>query len=402
MVKISFIGDIMCEKPLQKCWSRYGGETFDKIFEKTKALFSESDYVVGNLETVFAGKSNGYTNHIYCFNTPDQFASSLAKSGIDLVTTATNHSLDRGTNGLFRTIDVLNKIGINHTGTNRKKNSKRYFINEINGVKMAFLSYTYGTNTHETNILLSDDELYCLNLIKPQTYRLHKVEGKVSSASGTLGKIKKKLSSYITVENRMRINKLIGRNYNVSRVDVLEEEDRNEIFYDVLEKDIKAARSEADIVIVCPHMGGQFNAEPGEFAQHIAQFCLDCGADHVIANHPHVVQKYENKGGRSICYCLGNYSISPSSVYLLHDLKPEYSICYNIYIDDEGQTQKISFSILKIVETREGNLTVWPTDELYHTLKGRQKDELEDDVKFIQKRFCGRAISELRREYEII
>lgn len=401
MIKISFIGDIMCEKPLQKCYMKHRGDTFNKVFEKTKSLFSESDYVVGNLETVFAGKERGYTDHIYCFNTPDSFAAALAESGIDMVTTATNHSLDRGTEGLFRTINVLKHYGIDFTGTNKSENLNRYFIKEINGTRIAFLSYTYGTNTHETNVILSEDERYCLNLIKPQTYRLQKVEGKVSGSLGIIGNVKKKLSSFITAENRMRINKLLHRRYNVSRVDVLYQEDKNEIYYDILERDIKSAKENSDIVIVCSHMGGQFNAEPGEFAKYIAQLCVDYGADYVIANHPHVVQKHEIIDGSHVCYCLGNYSISPSSVYLLHDLKPEYSVCYHLYLDDNGKTVKCTFSILKIVETKDGSLTVWPVYDLYKILADNEKNKLISDVQFIQQRFCGSSVPEICKEYEI-
>ena len=401
MVKISFVGDIMCEKPLQKCYQKHGDDTFNKVFEKTKSLFAESDYVVGNLETVFAGKAQGYTNHIYCFNTPDSFASALAESGIDMVTTATNHSLDRGTEGLFRTIKVLKHFGMDFTGTNKSKKSKRYFIKEINGVKIAFLSYTYGTNTHETNVILSEDECYCLNLIKPQTYRLQKVEGKISDSSGFVGNLKKKLSKFITTENRMRINKLLHRQYNVSRVDVLCQEDKNEIYYDILERDLREAKENADIVIVCPHMGGQFNAEPGEFAKHIAKLFVDYGADFVIANHPHVVQKHEIINGSHVCYCLGNYSISPSSVYLLHDFKPEYSVCYHLYLYDNGKTAKCTFSVLKIVETKDGGLKVWNVSDLYRTLTDNEKIKLLSDVQFIQKRFCGSSTPEILKEYEI-
>lgn len=401
MVKISFIGDIMCEKPLQKCYLKRKDDTFNKVFEKTRSLFAESDYVVGNLETVFAGKEQGYTDHIYRFNTPDSFAAALAESGIDMVTTATNHSLDRGTEGLFRTIKVLEHFGTDLTGTNKSKKSKRYFIKEINGVRISFLSYTYGTNTHETNVILSDDERYCLNLIKPQTYRLQKVEGKVSAPSGLAGGLRKKLSKLVTAENRMRINKLLHRRYNAPRVDVLSQEDKDEIYYDILERDVKEAKENSDIVIVCSHMGGQFNAEPGDFAKYIAQLFVHYGADLVIANHPHVVQKHEIIGGSHVCYCLGNYSISPSSVYLLHDLKPEYSVCYHLYLDDNGKTTKCTFSVLKIVEAKDGGLTVWNVSDLYWTLTDNERVKLLSDVQFIQKRFCGCSTAKISKEYEI-
>ena len=51
----------------------------------------ESDLVVGNLETVFAGEEAGYTNDVYSFNTPDRFVCSMKSAGIDYVSTANNH-----------------------------------------------------------------------------------------------------------------------------------------------------------------------------------------------------------------------------------------------------------------------------------------------------------------------
>lgn len=95
IIKISFLGDIMCELPLLKA-SKIGMNeyNFDKIFMNTKSLIEESDYVVGNLETICAGKDYGLTNHIFSFNTPENFVKSIKDSGIYMVTIATNHSLE--------------------------------------------------------------------------------------------------------------------------------------------------------------------------------------------------------------------------------------------------------------------------------------------------------------------
>ena len=112
MKKITFIGDIMCEEPLQNASKKGASYHFDQVFEGCKRLFSESDYVVGNLETVFAGESAGFTKDLFSFNSPDDFAYALAKSGIHMVTTAQNHILDRDRAGLLRTLRVLDEVGI--------------------------------------------------------------------------------------------------------------------------------------------------------------------------------------------------------------------------------------------------------------------------------------------------
>lgn len=172
LVKISFVGDIMCEKPMQLYAEKNGPSSFEKIFSNTKGFFAESDFVVGNLETVFGGPESGYTRELYNFNTPDEFAVALSKSGIDMVTTATNHSLDRGVQGLIRTILVLDENNIAHTGTYIDEKDERIFVKKIGNTRIAILNYTYGTNVHETNVILSSDQLFYLNLLKPQTYNL--------------------------------------------------------------------------------------------------------------------------------------------------------------------------------------------------------------------------------------
>src|SRR5690625_616545 len=125
LIKISFLGDIMCEKPLLHA-SKISNDkyNFDKVFANMEKVFQESDYVVGNLETVCAGKKFGYTNHIYSFNSPSEFIESIKKSGVDLVTTATNHSLDRGVPGLIENLKVLEDNDLKSIGTYKDKKSK--------------------------------------------------------------------------------------------------------------------------------------------------------------------------------------------------------------------------------------------------------------------------------------
>ena len=82
--------------------------------------------------------------------------------GIDILTTGNNHSLDTGYAGLTRTLDVLDGYGISHTGTARSlEEQNTLLIKDLNGIKTAFLNYTYGTN----GIPLPKGKEYCVNLI---------------------------------------------------------------------------------------------------------------------------------------------------------------------------------------------------------------------------------------------
>ncbi len=147
-VKLSVVGDLMVHSwQYNEAYSKETGSyDFMHNFADIKKYFNDSDYVIGNLETVFAGEEKGASDYP-CFNTPDSFGDALKDAGFDLLTTANNHCMDQHQQGLFRTIDILNNLGIAHVGTYQSQEERdTILIKEINGIKFAFLSYTYGTN----------------------------------------------------------------------------------------------------------------------------------------------------------------------------------------------------------------------------------------------------------------
>ncbi len=144
----SVVGDIMVHSYQYE--EAYNSETktydFSHNFTEVKKYFEGKDLVIGNLETVFAGEEVGISDYP-CFNTPDSFLDTLKDAGFNLVTTANNHCMDKGKNGLLRTIQKLDEKGISHVGTYAsQEESEETLIKEINGIKFAFVSFTYGTN----------------------------------------------------------------------------------------------------------------------------------------------------------------------------------------------------------------------------------------------------------------
>lgn len=396
-VRITFVGDIMCEKPLQKAYETYGAEVFDRVFAQTKRLFSRSDYVVGNLETVFGGTAFPYTKELYRFNTPDVFASSLSRSGISLVTTATNHCLDCGLTGLDRTIDVLDAHGIAHTGTWRRPEDRGVFVATLKDKRAAFLNYTYGTNVHETGVLLNDEDVLRVGLLKPQTFNLQTYEGKRA------GKCRRAVSSFLSrvmdQEARIRLKKALGMPYNSVRVDHFDENELDPAYERRLLQELSEAKQRADLVIVCLHCGGQFNGTPGGLSRYFVRLFAVNGADAVICHHAHVVQPAEIIHGTPVVYGIGNYSISPSSAYLLRDHLPEYAVAFHLTVDDLGV--RPSFSVLKIIEDRYGVPAAWPVPTLWDRLDLDGKTALLRDVNRIVSRLTGRDCGEssVKEEY---
>ena len=106
-------------------------------------------------------KKFGYSNYPQ-FNSPEELAYGLADMGIDVLSTAGNHCLDKGFSGLSNTLNVLDSAKISHTGTARTEEERDTILfKDVNGIKVAFISYTYGTN----GIPIPDGKEFCVNLI---------------------------------------------------------------------------------------------------------------------------------------------------------------------------------------------------------------------------------------------
>lgn len=147
-LSLLFIGDIMGHSPqiVSAYDSTTKGYNYEDVFQRVKPVFEGYDIAIANLEVTLAGKPfTGYPQ----FSSPDELALALKNSGIDILVTANNHSVDRGKKGIIRTVQVLDSIGIPHTGTfldSIHRDTVSPLIIEKNGIRVALLNYTYGTN----------------------------------------------------------------------------------------------------------------------------------------------------------------------------------------------------------------------------------------------------------------
>lgn len=163
VVSIVGIGDTLCHS--QNFKDAYDAETdtydFSPMFKNVTRYFENANIAVGNLETTLGGKERGFSGYP-CFNSPDELAYDLKEMGIDILTTANNHSLDTGYKGLVATLDTLDRYGVLHTGTARNQEEQNTILfKDLDGIKTAFLCFTYGTN----GIPLPTGKEYCVNLI---------------------------------------------------------------------------------------------------------------------------------------------------------------------------------------------------------------------------------------------
>ena len=396
--KITVLGDIMCEPRLLKAAKRRDGQyDFSEVFRPVRALLGESDYVIGNLETPLAGEAAGYVHGLFSFNAPDSFARAARDAGIHMLLTANNHCLDRGIPGLKRTVEALEELGINHTGTFASPQERGNAWFQLGGVRFAVLSYTYGTNYSDNRMMLSEEQRAMVNLLRPQNEPYFRAQPQKRSLGQKL--IRKGLSLF-PLEKRFYLRKWLGLPINEAHPDNNLNLETLGPYLQTLYEDIETAKRSADVVLFCPHIGGQFNQTPGEFSQYVLSKAAERGVDAILASHAHVVQRAERKGRVPCFYSLGNFSMSPNSIYLLREGLPEYGLAAHLYFDG-AELVKTGFSVLRIVE--KDCLTVYPIDVYYDLCDEQEKARVWMDVRQICSTVTGQdwPAAAIQREYEL-
>ena len=172
--------------------------------------------------------------------------------------------MDRGFDGLSRTLDVLDGFGIPHVGTYRTQEERDadngIYVADVGGISVAFLAYTYGLN----GLRLPSGKPYAANVFNTDYYT------------------------------------------TLSSPD-----------YETLEADLAAARAlDADLIAVMIHWGLEYHTKQNGHQEKLAQFLIEQGADLVLGGHPHVLQPYDTvtvtgEDGQErqgfVIYSLGNF-----------------------------------------------------------------------------------------------
>lgn len=148
--ELLFVGDVMQHQAqLDKAKAAGNNARYDytDYFALIAPEIKAADYAVCNLEVPLGGGPDysGYPN----FSAPDSYAEAVRDAGFDMFLTANNHTLDRHAKAAARTLAALDRMGVDHVGTYSDKNEREQlvpFIKDINGIKIGFLNYTYGTN----------------------------------------------------------------------------------------------------------------------------------------------------------------------------------------------------------------------------------------------------------------
>lgn len=382
-MKITFVGDIMCKKEIIHGYAENNKLDFTSMFSNTKTLFNKSDLVFGNMETPITIDREKYTKEQYVFNSPIEFAKAVKDCGIDVVSTANNHCLDAGISGIKTTIQCLDRLGLPHTGTRFDINEKNYLIFELNGTRIGFMAYTYGTNAFNNYIYLKGSERWMVNLFQNQ------------ELSSYLDRIawKHRSNKICNIYNRI-IDKVKGplsqriENNRSSKLSLLQNIET-----------IKKTEN-VDVLIMCMHAGGQYNPHVTKPTIKLVNWLLQNGVDWVIGSHEHVVHGCDLSNidaNKLAIYSLGNFS-SVAGVYAEPmDKYSEYSIAFHVYFDNN--IEKITYSILKSIEKENKKIEVIPIYNLYEELNDDNKRMLLNDLKVISLKFSGISEITIQEEY---
>ncbi len=161
-VTIAAVGDVLLHAPLQRQAS-VRPEGFQALWSQVTPLLQQADIAYANLEgPVAAGLTRGgrsvadpgtrFDNVVYTsypmFNYPSQLLSDLRVSGVDVVSTANNHALDRGAEGVRRTIAALKQSGLAFTGTRlgAEDPAQWFALTQSKGFHIAWLACSFSTN----------------------------------------------------------------------------------------------------------------------------------------------------------------------------------------------------------------------------------------------------------------
>lgn len=162
VVKIAVVGDLMCHSP-QFNYAKVSKDSFDfnPVYRYIKESFENADFTFGNLETVIGEKGSTYLGYPR-FKSPKDYVTALAQNGFDFLCFANNHTLDQGEQGILNTIRILNDNNIGYTGAfNSQSDRDSIRIFNLNGIKIALLAYSYGTN----GSVIPKGKDYLINLI---------------------------------------------------------------------------------------------------------------------------------------------------------------------------------------------------------------------------------------------
>lgn len=135
---------------------------FSPMLKKVEPYLSDATITTANQESMIGGLELGLSTYP-TFNSPKEIGNSLKDAGVDVVMMANNHTLDRGEMAIQQAITHWESLDMMYVGAYKDHADQKQtrIIETEEGISVAFLNYTYGTN----GIPVPEDKPYLVNLI---------------------------------------------------------------------------------------------------------------------------------------------------------------------------------------------------------------------------------------------
>lgn len=263
-VSLIAVGDNLIHSSLYKDANRhaggsgYGTDKFDfkPMYKYIKDIVSNYDIGYYNQETILGGTTLGLSDYP-TFNSPYEVGDAMIDAGFNLVSLATNHTVDRGKQAVLNSCEYWNSQTNILTAGSYCSDEERdeIRIQEKNNISYTMLNYTYGTN----GMPVAED--YLVNVWSTDTDNINNPE----------------------------------------------KDTKYQAYKETVKQDIEKVRDKVDVLIVAMHWGVEYTHNPTEYEKDMANYLASLGVDIIIGTHPHVIQPVTWIDDTLVIYSLGNF-----------------------------------------------------------------------------------------------
>lgn len=233
------------------------GYNFKPMISLIKEKVKNYDLAYYNQETILGGVEIGLSDYP-CFNSPYETADAMLDAGFNLVSLATNHTMDRSSEAILNSRAYWDKqkdvLAVGSYNSFEQRDEVQ--IREKNGITYTMLNYTYGTN----GIPVPQDKEYLVN-VWPTDLKINDPE----------------------------------------------RDTKYQEYKEKVKQDMAKVRDKVDVLIVAMHCGIEYTTEPSAYQKDEAKFLAEQGVDLVIGTHPHVLEPVEWIDDTLVFYSLGNF-----------------------------------------------------------------------------------------------
>ena len=258
-LSLIMVGDMLVHDSLYNEANRlanYNGYDFKPMLTYVKDIVKDYDLAYYNQETILGGTSIGLSSYP-SFNSPYEVGDAMIDAGFNIVSLATNHTLDRGIKAIENSLNYWDNKNVYVTGSYSNMEERNNIeVKEKNNITYAVLNYTYGTN----------------GIKRPSGYE-----------------------SYVNIWDMSN-----SSNY--------------ESYKEQVKKDIESVRNKVDVLMVAMHWGTEYKFDTTWYQEDASQYLSDLGVDIIIGTHPHVIEPITWIDDTLVIYSLGNFLSAHSVV----------------------------------------------------------------------------------------